>query len=252
MIRGLFFKNYISWFPWLSWFPQETVSGLQKGPSERGRVKKRQKSSKSVKKFFDTCRQFSRRAKNVKNRQKASKSFSRHFSTIFFARHLFSGPFCNPLRLGSQYFMKRGLFFKFCPVVSESRDDQMQNVYKNYPLARHAEPTPKIPEKCPKHAFWVFQGNFFPAFGGIDLLLNSFFGAFLMEILGGHFRSLQLVGTLSSVDFGRETPNRRSECCCRCWGGCCALCLVPGKRGPKNHPEIPSKSQLEIRCAKTR
>ena len=69
------------------------VSGLQKGPAERGHVKKRQKSSKSVKKFFDTFRQFSRRAKNVKNRQKVSKSFS----TIF-ARHLFSGPFCNPLR----------------------------------------------------------------------------------------------------------------------------------------------------------
>ena len=71
------------------------ISGLQKGPAERGHVKKRQKSSKSVKKFFDTFRQFSRRAKNVKNRQKTS-NFFRHFSTIF-ARHLFSDPFWGAL-----------------------------------------------------------------------------------------------------------------------------------------------------------
>ena len=63
-------------------------SGLQKGPAERGHVKKRQKSAKSVKNFFDTFRPFSRRAKSVKNRPKASKSFStifRQFSrgTIF-------------------------------------------------------------------------------------------------------------------------------------------------------------------------
>ena len=59
------------------------ISGLQEGPAERGHVKKRQKSSKSVKMFFDTFRQFSRRAKkNVKNRRKVSTSF-RHFSTKF-------------------------------------------------------------------------------------------------------------------------------------------------------------------------
>ena len=63
-----------------------------KGPAERGHVKKRQKSSKSVKNIFDTFRHFSRRAKNVKNRQKVSKIFS----TIF-ARHRFSGPFWGPL-----------------------------------------------------------------------------------------------------------------------------------------------------------
>ena len=60
------------------------ISGLQKGPAERGHVKKRQESSKSVKKFFDTFRHFSHRAKNVKNRQKVSKifkSYFRHFST---------------------------------------------------------------------------------------------------------------------------------------------------------------------------
>ena len=75
------------------------LSGLQKGPAERGHVKKRQNSSKSVKKFFDTFRQFSRRAKNVKNRQKVSKRFSTLFDN-FRAGHLFSGPFCNPLISG--------------------------------------------------------------------------------------------------------------------------------------------------------
>ena len=67
------------------------LSGLQKGPAERGHVKKRQKSSKSVKKFFGTFRQFSRRAKNVKNRQKMSKSFSTLFDNFRAA------PFFRPL-----------------------------------------------------------------------------------------------------------------------------------------------------------
>ena len=44
-----------------------------KGAGGKGR---RQKSSKSVKNMFDTCRHFSRRAKNVKNRQKVSNYFS--------------------------------------------------------------------------------------------------------------------------------------------------------------------------------
>ena len=57
-------------------------SGPQKGPAERGHVKKRQKSSKSVKNIFDTFRHFSRRAKNVKNRQKASKSVKHIFDTF--------------------------------------------------------------------------------------------------------------------------------------------------------------------------
>ena len=77
---------------------QENVSGLQKGPAERGHVKKRQKTSKSVKKFFDTFRQFSRRAKNVKNRQKVSKSFSTLFDN-FHAAPFFRRPFCNPLKM---------------------------------------------------------------------------------------------------------------------------------------------------------
>ena len=70
--------------------PQE-ISGLQKGPAERGHVKKRQKSSQSVKEFFDTFRQFSRRAKNVKNRQKVSKSFSTLFDNFR------ATPFFRPL-----------------------------------------------------------------------------------------------------------------------------------------------------------
>ena len=71
------------------------ISGLQKGPAERGHVKKRQKSSKSIKELFDTFRQFSRRAKNVKNRQKASKSFSTLFDNFRAA------PFFRPLLGGS-------------------------------------------------------------------------------------------------------------------------------------------------------
>ena len=78
--------------------------GLQKGPAERGHVKKRQKSSKSVKKFFDTFRHFSRRARKVKNRQKVSKSFSTLFD-ISLARHQFSGPFWG----GSEQFERRVL-----------------------------------------------------------------------------------------------------------------------------------------------
>ena len=72
------------------------VSGLQKGPAERGHVKKRQKSSKSVKKFFDTFRHFSRRAKSVKNRQKVSK----HFSTLF--DKFRAAPFFRPFLGGSE------------------------------------------------------------------------------------------------------------------------------------------------------
>ena len=58
------------------------ISGLQKGPAERGHAKKRQKSSKSVKNIFDTFRQVSRRAKNFKNRQKVSKIFSTLFDNF--------------------------------------------------------------------------------------------------------------------------------------------------------------------------
>ena len=61
---------------------RDKFSGPQNGPAERGHVKKRQKSSKSVKNIFDTFRHFSRRAKNVKNRQKVSKIFSTLFDNF--------------------------------------------------------------------------------------------------------------------------------------------------------------------------
>ena len=63
-------------------FPMAEVSGLQKGPEERGHGKKRQKSSKSVKKFstlFDNFRAGQTTSKIV---EKCQKVF-RHFSTIF-------------------------------------------------------------------------------------------------------------------------------------------------------------------------
>ena len=57
------------------------VSGLQKGPAERGHVKKRQKPAKSVKKFstlFDNLCAGQKTSKIVKKRQ----NVFRHFSTI--------------------------------------------------------------------------------------------------------------------------------------------------------------------------
>ena len=63
-----------------------SLSGLQKGPAERGHVKKRQDSSKS----FDIFRQFSRRAKNVNK-----KSPKRIFDTFrqFSCGTNFTAPF---------------------------------------------------------------------------------------------------------------------------------------------------------------
>ena len=87
-------------------FAQTVLSGPQKGPAERGHVKKRQKSSKSVKNIFDTFRQFSRRAKNVKNRQKVSK----YFSTLF--DNFCAAPVFRPLLGGSESsFYLGGWFF---------------------------------------------------------------------------------------------------------------------------------------------
>ena len=48
-------------------------------------------TSKNVKKYFDTSRQFSRRAKNVKNRQKVSKTLFDSFRAAPFFRPLFGG-----------------------------------------------------------------------------------------------------------------------------------------------------------------
>ena len=87
------------------------VSGLQKGPAERGHVKKRQKSSKSVKKFFDTFDNF-RAGQNTSKIVKKRQKHFRHFSTIF-ARHLFSGPFWGALILASgmlSSFLDRGCY----------------------------------------------------------------------------------------------------------------------------------------------
>ena len=71
------------------------ISGQQKGAAERGHVKKRQKSTKSVKNIFDTFRHFSHRAKTSRIVKKCQKDF-RHLLTIF-ARHQFSGPFWGAL-----------------------------------------------------------------------------------------------------------------------------------------------------------
>ena len=74
------------------------ISGPPKGPAERGpQVKKRQKSSKSVKNIFDTFRHFSRRAKNVNIRQKVSKIISTLFDDFRAA------PVFRPLLGGSDY-----------------------------------------------------------------------------------------------------------------------------------------------------
>ena len=59
--------------PTLRASPRVEFSRPQKGPAERGHVKKRQKLSKSVKTIFDTFRHFSCRAKNVKHRSGKSK-----------------------------------------------------------------------------------------------------------------------------------------------------------------------------------
>ena len=104
-------KDYIHKFMFSEWISEKlhfSSSGPQKGPAERGHVKKRQKSSKSVKNIFGTFRQFSRRAKNVKNRQRMSKLFS----TIF-ARHQFSGPFWGLWQV--HYAAPIGAFF--CPEI---------------------------------------------------------------------------------------------------------------------------------------
>ena len=90
------------------------VSGLQKGPAERGHVKKRQKVSKSLSTLFDNFRAGQKKSKIVKKCQKVF----RHFSTIF-ARHPFSGPFCNPLKWCSRAFCIRHSSDIFQPLVCE-------------------------------------------------------------------------------------------------------------------------------------
>ena len=65
--------------------------GRRKGATSKT-VKNRQKASKSFSTLFDNFRAGQKTSKIVKKCQKVF----RHCSTIF-ARHLFSGPFCNPL-----------------------------------------------------------------------------------------------------------------------------------------------------------
>ena len=72
-------------FRMLLFVPASQNQWIAKGAGGKG---PRQKSSKSVKKFFDNFRAGQKTSKIVK---KCQKHF-RHFSTIF-ARHLFSGPF---------------------------------------------------------------------------------------------------------------------------------------------------------------
>ena len=67
----------------------------QKGPAERGHLKKRPNSSKSVKTNFDMFRQFCAQGKNREKLPKSLKNNFRHFSTT----HPFSGPFWESLTL---------------------------------------------------------------------------------------------------------------------------------------------------------
>ena len=64
------------------------ISGLQKGPAERGHVKNRQKVSKSFSTLFDNFRAGQKTSKIVKKCQKVS----RHFSTIFAQGKFFPAP----------------------------------------------------------------------------------------------------------------------------------------------------------------
>ena len=98
----------------------KSVSGPQKGPTERGHVKKRQKSSRSVKYTFDTFRHFSRRAKNVKSRQKVSKTISTLFDNFRAA------PVFRPL-LGSSESVS---FFCWPPLSSGGRAQWAPHVYR--------------------------------------------------------------------------------------------------------------------------
>ena len=79
-------------------FPKSIHSlDCKRGRRKGAHVKKRQTSSKRFKKFFDTFRQFSRRAKKVKNRQKVSKSFSTLFDNFRAA------PFFRPLLQSAEF-----------------------------------------------------------------------------------------------------------------------------------------------------
>ena len=74
--------------------PADCKRGRRKEATSK-KIKNRQKASKSFSTLFDNFRAGQKTSKIVKKCQKVF----RHFPTIF-ARHLFSGPFCNPLIKG--------------------------------------------------------------------------------------------------------------------------------------------------------
>ena len=74
----------------------------KRGQRKGGHVKKRQKSSKSVKNIFGTFQHFSRRAKNVKILQKVPKIFSTLFDNFRVA------PVFRPLLGSSETLVSRG------------------------------------------------------------------------------------------------------------------------------------------------
>ena len=144
------------------------VSGLQKGPAERGHVKKRQKSSKSVK---DTFRHFSRRAKNVKNRQKASKSFSTLFDNFRAAT------FFRPLLGGSEIaFRAAGKSVKnFSSSVEICRKTFQQGISGSHSLLEFSDFGMSFLIHNPKKLMWVSFLNlaFIPGIEAHHLLLDT-------------------------------------------------------------------------------
>ena len=103
--------------------------GRRKGATSKN-VKNRQKASKSFSTLFDNFRAGQKTSKIVKKCQKVF----RHFSTIF-ARHLFSGPFCNPLRFGrgKQFLGVLDGFPWFLP-KDQGMEDQGRHIYPDPPF----------------------------------------------------------------------------------------------------------------------
>ena len=88
------------------------LNGPQKGPAERGHVKKSQKSSKSVKNIFRRFSTFFRAGQKKSKIVKKCQNSFRHVSTTF-ARHQFPAPFEGPV--GSIFQRNRDVHKSFCP-----------------------------------------------------------------------------------------------------------------------------------------
>ena len=73
------------------------ISGPQKGPVERGHVKKCHKKVKKCQKYFRHFSTFFAQGKKTSKIVKKCQKYFRHFSTLF-ARHQFSGPFREALK----------------------------------------------------------------------------------------------------------------------------------------------------------